>query len=118
MFLNVMVLESDPGASAEVECELTDAGHVVFRSHDAGASAFPCRGLVQQSECPVRSHAVDVALTVRSNHRSEPTTHEDGVARALMHRLPLVVAGTMRQPRMPGKALFGQHEVPSNDKVA
>ncbi len=93
MSLNVMVLESDHGAADAAVRELTDAGHVVLRCHDPDAPAFPCRGLHDKSECPLESHVVDVALTVRSGHRSQPTAHEDGVRCALMHRVPLVVSG-------------------------
>jgi hypothetical protein len=93
MPLNVMVLESDRGAADAAARELTDAGHVVHRCHEPGAPAFPCRGLVDQSMCPLRSHVVDLALTVRSSHRAQPSPYEDGVRCALMQRVPLVVAG-------------------------
>jgi len=93
MSLNVMVLESDRGAADQAASDLTDAGHVVLRCHEPGAPAFPCRGLADQSTCPLRSHVVDVALTVRSRPRSQPAPQEDGVRCALMHRVPLVVAG-------------------------
>ena len=93
MPLNVMVLESERGAADQAARELTEAGHVVLRCHEPGASAFPCRGVEDQSTCPLRSHAVDVALTVRSRPRSQPAPQEDGARCALMHRVPLVVAG-------------------------
>jgi hypothetical protein len=93
MSLNVLVLESDRGAAETVTRDLADAGHVVLRCHDPGAPAFPCRGIVDQSACPLRSHTVDVALAVRSRPRSQPSPDEDGVRCALMHRVPLVVAG-------------------------
>jgi hypothetical protein len=93
MPLNVMVLQSERGAADQAALELMDAGHVVLRCHDPGASAFPCRGVEDQSSCPLRSHAVDVAVTVRSRPRSQPAPQEDGVRCALMHHVPLVVAG-------------------------
>jgi hypothetical protein len=93
MSLNIMVLESDQGVADTAKRALTDAGHVVLDCHDPGARAFPCRGIEDQSKCPLRSHSVDLALTVRSQHRSQPTPQEDGVRCALMHRVPLVVAG-------------------------
>ena len=93
MPLNVMVLQSERGAADQAALELTQAGHVVLRCHDPGASAFPCRGVEDQSSCPLRSHIVDVAVTVRSRPRSQPAPQEDGVRCALMHRVPLVVAG-------------------------
>lgn len=93
MPLNVMVLESERGAADEAARDLTEAGHVVLRCHERGAAAFPCRGIEDQSSCPLRSHHVDVALTVRSRPRSQPAPQEDGVRCALIHRVPLVVAG-------------------------
>jgi hypothetical protein len=93
MPLNVMVLQSERGAAYQAALELTQAGHVVLRCHDPGASAFPCRGVEDQSSCPLRSHTVDVAVTVRSRPRSQPAPQEDGVRCALMHHVPLVVAG-------------------------
>lgn len=93
MALNVMVLESERGAAGEAERELIEAGHVVLHCHEAGAPAFPCVGLIDESQCPLRSHVVDVALTVRSRVRSQPADAEDGVRCALMQHVPLVVAG-------------------------
>jgi hypothetical protein len=93
MALNVMVLESERGAADEASRDLTDAGHLVLRCHEPGAPAFPCRGIEDQSTCPLHSHDVDVALTVRSRPRSQPAPQEDGVRCALVHRVPLVVAG-------------------------
>jgi hypothetical protein len=89
-----MVLESERGAADRAAAELTEAGHVVLRCHERRAPAFPCRGIEDQSSCPLRSHAVDVALTVRSRPRSQPAPQEDGVRCALMHHVPLVVAGS------------------------
>jgi hypothetical protein len=93
MALNVMVLESDHGVGDVAIQELTEAGHVVLRCHDPAGAVFPCRGIEHGPNCPLQSHVVDVALTVRAGHRSQPTAREDGVRCALMHRIPLVVAG-------------------------
>jgi hypothetical protein len=93
MTLNVMVLESDRGVADAAIKELTDAGHVVLRCHDPGSTVFPCNGIGERSSCPLESQVVDVALTVRSGHRTQPTDREDGVRCSLMHRVPLVVAG-------------------------
>jgi len=93
MSLNVMVLESEHGAADEATRELTEAGHVVLRCHDPGAPAFPCRGILDESTCPLRAQVVDVALAVRSRVRSQPAPTEDGVRCALMSHVPLVVAG-------------------------
>jgi len=94
MTLNVMVLENEPNAGAAASRELRDAGHTVLSCHDPGTAAFPCRGITEPSACPLRSHAVDVALVVRSGTRAQPTLGEDGARCALVHRVPLVVAGT------------------------
>jgi len=93
MQLNVLVLESERGAADRAVRELNAAGHTVLRCHDEGAPSFPCVGIADQSECPLRAHAVDVALTVRTRPRSQPAPHEDGVRCALVNRIPLVVAG-------------------------
>lgn len=93
MSLNVLVLESERGAADEAKNELVEAGHVVLQCHEPGAPVFPCRGLVDESRCPLRSHTVDVAITVRSRVRSQPALSEDGVRCALLAHVPLVVAG-------------------------
>jgi hypothetical protein len=93
MSLNVMVLESEYRAADEAQAELVEAGHVVFRCHEHGQPAFPCRGVVDAASCPLNSHTIDVALTVRSRVRSQPAPSEDGVRCALMQHVPLVVAG-------------------------
>jgi hypothetical protein len=93
MSLNVMVLESEYGAADQARAELAEAGHVVLRCHERGQPPFPCRGIVDAAACPLNSHVVDVALTVRSRVRSQPAASEDGVRCALMNHVPLVVAG-------------------------
>ncbi len=94
MPLNVMVLESEPNAGADAARELRAAGHTVLSCHEEGAPAFPCRGVSDAGDCPLSSHTVDVALVVRPHTRAQPTLHEDGARCALMHRVPLVVAGS------------------------
>jgi len=93
MSLNVMVLESEYGAADEARAELVEAGHVALRCHERGEPVFPCRGIVDAASCPLNSHIVDVALTVRSRVRSQPAASEDGVRCALLKHVPLVVAG-------------------------
>jgi len=93
MTLNVLVLENEPDAAAVAERELRDAGHTVLSCHEEAAGSFPCRGIARPSECPLRSDAVDVALVVRVGGRAQPTLGEDGARCALIHRVPLVVAG-------------------------
>jgi len=94
MTLNVMVLENEPDASAPAQQELRDAGHTVLSCHGPASAAFPCLGVAQPSACPLHTHAVDVALVVRLGTRAQPTLGEDGARCALVHRVPLVVAGT------------------------
>jgi hypothetical protein len=90
--LEVLVLESEPGAAASAVDDLQRAGHQVHRCHEPGRPAFPCRGLGEDG-CPLDTGTVDVALTVRGRPRSVPSLFEDGVSCALQHRIPLVVAG-------------------------
>jgi hypothetical protein len=92
--LNVLVVEDEGGAADVAIRELTHAGHAVFRCHDPGAAAFPCRGLLDASTCPLRSHEIDVALTVRAEVSTRPSPREDGARCALMSKVPLVVAGS------------------------
>jgi hypothetical protein len=92
MTLNVMVIENESGASDVAEQELR-AGHTVLTCHEPDHGPFPCNGVADPSACPLRSHPVDVALLVRAGHRAQPTAAEDGARCALVHRVPLVVAG-------------------------
>lgn len=87
-----MVLDGDPAAADGAARELVEAGHVVLRCHEPGEPAFPCRGIVDQSTCPLSSHAVDVALAVASPAQPAPVA-ADGGRCVLMHHVPLVVAG-------------------------
>lgn len=93
--MKVLVLETMAEAADGAVEALVAAGHEVVRCHEPGEHhAFPCVGLVGATPaCAVTEHAVDVALTVRSNPRSQPAPLEDGVSCALRHHIPLVVAG-------------------------
>ncbi len=94
--LNVLVLESSPGAADDAIASLEDHGHSVHRCHEAGAAAFPCRSLAHDG-CPLDSGTIDVALTMRSGDSSKVTGFEDGVSCALQQRIPLVVGGDVRE---------------------
>jgi hypothetical protein len=94
MTLNVMVLESEHGAADVATRELRAAGHTVLTCHEPGTAPFPCRGVIEASTCPLRSHDIDVALVVRDGTRPQPTLDEDGVRCALVQRVPLVVSGS------------------------
>lgn len=89
--LNILVLESEPGAGANAASQLTAEGHRVHRCHE-GATAFPCSSLSNDG-CPLETATIDVALTVRSRDGADASAFEDGVSCALQHRVPLVVAG-------------------------
>jgi hypothetical protein len=91
--LNVLLLESEPGAAAIARHELEGAGHVVKYCHDPGRVEFPCNALVEGRGCPLEGEPIDVALDVRARHRARPTLGEDGVTCALRQHIPVVVAG-------------------------
>jgi hypothetical protein len=90
--LTVLVLESEVGAADEARRELERAGHHVVGCHERGEDAFPCAGLRSDKRCPL-DDVVDVAIDVRPRPRSQPAPREDGVACALRHHVPLVIAG-------------------------
>jgi hypothetical protein len=91
--LNVLVLESDPGAATVARHELSGAGHTLHYCHDPGEGCFPCNALRDGRGCPFDGEPIDVALDVRRRPRSTPTLREDGVACAIRQHVPLVVAG-------------------------
>jgi hypothetical protein len=91
--LNVLVLESDPGASAAARHELSEAGHTIHYCHDPGEASFPCNALRDGRGCPFEEKPMDVVLDVRRRARTTPTVREDGVACAIRQHVPLVVAG-------------------------
>jgi hypothetical protein len=91
--MDVLVLESETGAADPTIDELEEGGHRVFRCHDPGAAAFPCRALAGQGPCPLADAEVDVAVTFRAHSDTQPSPLEDGAACALRARVPLVVAG-------------------------
>ena len=97
--LNVLVLESDPGAATIARHELEGAGHTVRMCHEPGCDAFPCNALRDDRTCPIVGQPIDVALDIRRRPRTQPTIREDGVACAIREHVPLVVAGpTMFSP--------------------
>jgi hypothetical protein len=92
--LRVLVLESDRGAATAAIGQLSAAGHDVVRCHEPNAPAFPCRAIGGDEHCPLRDDIVDVALTMRSQPRSQPAPHEDGVSCAIERHVPLVIGGS------------------------
>jgi hypothetical protein len=91
--MDVLMLETEPGAADSAIEELGDRGHHVFRGHEPGSPAFPCRALEGRGPCPLADPGIDVAVTVRDHPGTRPSLFEDGVACALRARVPLVVAG-------------------------
>lgn len=90
--LNLLVLESHPGAADRAIASLEEAGHQVRRCHEGDGAAFPCKGLSGASDCPL-DEPVDVTLLVRRGIAPRPTEHEDGVTCALRAHVPLVEDG-------------------------
>jgi hypothetical protein len=91
--LTVLLLEDAPGASGTAADALVGAGHRVVRCHAPGRRAFPCAALVDGQRCPLEADAVDVALDVCATAHTTHAPLEDGVRCALVHQVPLVVAG-------------------------
>jgi hypothetical protein len=91
--MDVLMLETEPGAANSAIEELGDRGHQVFRCHEPGSPAFPCRALEGRGPCPLADPGIDVAVTVRDHPGTRPSLFEDGVACALRAQVPLVVAG-------------------------
>lgn len=95
--MDVLLLETDVDRGHDVAGHLAVAGHRVWRCHDHGAPAFPCRALTTGT-CPVEDPGVDVAVTVRRPYAVDPTPTEDGVSCALRARIPVVVATAGENP--------------------
>lgn len=91
--MDVLVLETERHAADRAVEQLNNRGHQVWRCHEPGKPAFPCRALAGEGACPLADPGVDVAITVRAHPTVRPSPHEDGVACALRARVPLVVAG-------------------------
>jgi hypothetical protein len=91
--MEVLVVESEPGAADAAVAALEAADHRVLRCHEQGADPFPCRGL-EPGDCPLDRRTVQVVLDVRGRTSPRPGPLEDGVVCGLRRRLPVVVAGT------------------------
>lgn len=91
--MDVLVLESEPGAAELSIALLEAAGHQVKRCHEQGARAYPCVAL-DSGHCPLEEGSIDVVLTVRGHANPRPSSLEDGVTCALRRRTPVVVAGS------------------------
>jgi hypothetical protein len=89
----VLVTEDEPGTAVDVAAELSAAGHEVVRCVESHDPAFPCVGLRDLAECPLRNDVVDVTLAVRHMPSAAPSRREDGVLCSIRHHVPVVVAG-------------------------
>lgn len=88
--MQVLLVESRPGAGRSVENRLLDAGHSVVRCFDSGR-AVTCRGAAQE-QCPIDEGEVDVALVVRESE-ARPQLTEMGATCALRRHLPVAEIG-------------------------
>jgi hypothetical protein len=91
--MDVLVVESEPGAADAAVAAREAADHRVVRGHESGAAPFPWRGGGPR-DCPLDRGAVRVVLDVRGKTTPHPGPLEDGVTCALRRRLPVVIAGT------------------------
>lgn len=90
--MDVLVLEHRRGAARSAVDELEAAGHRVHACHEPGEPAFPCRGVVDPTTCPLEG-PVDVALVVRHRSHPTPSATESGVSCALRLGVPVVEDG-------------------------
>jgi hypothetical protein len=90
--LDILLVESRPGAADDAVAELTGAGHRLHRCHEHGAARFPCAGVLEHDRCPI-DQGVDVALLVRREGEAGPTVWEHGVSCALRAGVPVVEDG-------------------------
>jgi hypothetical protein len=90
--LDVLVIESRPGAAAEAVRALEEAGHRPLTCRDE-ASGLPCRGVASPDDCPL-AHRPDVALLVRSRVDPRVTSLETGARCALRAGVPVVESGS------------------------
>jgi hypothetical protein len=90
-----LVLEGEPGASADVEAELNAAGHEVARCHEGGTTPFPCHGMVDGVVCPLETDLISVAVLCSGGGGQWPAPGggDDGARCALRRHIPLVVVG-------------------------
>lgn len=91
--LDVLIMETTRGGARSAVVELEAAGHRTHRCRDDGAPAFPCRGVVDPSTCPLEG-PVDVTLVVRNTVHPSTSTLEDGVSCSLRAGVPVVEDGT------------------------
>jgi hypothetical protein len=91
--LDVLLIESSPGAADHAAMALADAGHHTHRCYGPDERGFPCRGARDPALCPL-DEGIDVTVLVRPRLTPRPTPLETGVSCALRARIPLVEKGT------------------------
>jgi hypothetical protein len=90
--LDVLVIESQPGAADHAADALTGAGHRTHRCYGPDEWGFPCQGVRDPASCPIEG-GIDVAVLVRPRLMPRPTELETGVSCALRAGIPLVEQG-------------------------
>ncbi|WP_194916389.1 hypothetical protein [Catenulispora rubra] len=101
--MRVLLTESAPGAAAESETRLREAGYDISFCHaDHLVDEDGCVVLRGIGQCPLRTDAdIGVVVDVRSaDAPTSPTAHEFGACCALCH-VPLVVTGPADTERFP-----------------
>lgn len=91
--LDVLVVESRPGAARHEKAALEAAGHTVHTCHEPHAPGFPCRALDDAAVCPLDG-GIDVAVVVRRGVQPRPTAFESGVSCIVKAGVPLLEAGS------------------------
>lgn len=115
--LDVLVIESRPGAAAAAERALEAAGHTTTTCRpDGSGTAFPCRAMLDPADCPL-SERPDVALLVRDGDAG-PGVEEQGASCALRDGIPLVEAGPLGAVDPFEQWLAGRVDGDSRDIVA
>jgi hypothetical protein len=98
--LDVLVIESHPGAAASAVEALEAGGHHIHRCYE-NSPGFPCRGVIDADLCPLACNT-DVALLVRRGVTPSPTPLEQGATCAIRAGVPLVEEGpASRDPYEP-----------------
>lgn len=91
--LDVLVLENRRNGARIAAEKLEAAGFRVHRCREPDDPAFPCRGVVNPSDCPLEG-PIDVALVVRQHIHPSPSSLEHGVACAIRAGVPVVEDGS------------------------
>ncbi len=91
--LDVLVVESTPGAARQEIEALEAAGHRIHRCHEPHEPGFPCRAVSGAAPCPL-DEGIDVGLLVRRGVAPRATDHELAVSCLLRAGVPVVEEGS------------------------